>query len=136
MDCGVCIGGDYDYDGSPEFHDSKIVKARREHNCLECRRTIPKGVLYERTAGKFDGEMYCDKVCMDCVNIREALACGEQVASGVLWDEINAVMPSITTACIAKVETASAKEYLLQRWQQWKGLAPPPVLEGARGSAG
>lgn len=122
-DCGVCIGGDYDCDGYSEFHALKIVKSRREHRCLECNRPIAKGVLYERATGKFDGEIYCSKVCMDCVNIREGLACGERVAAGVLWDEITAVMDQLTTGCVAKVETASAKEYLLQRWREWKGLA-------------
>ena len=30
----------------------------------------------------------------------------------------------LTTACLAKIETASAKAYMLERWRRWKGLDP------------
>jgi len=121
-DCGVCIGGDWDSDGMPEFYTVKTVKARKQHKCLECQRPIAAGSPYERQSGKFDGDIFCDKICMDCVNIREGLSCGEPVLTGTLWEEIDNVFPQLTTVCIAKVETASAKAYLVQRWQEWKGL--------------
>ncbi len=121
-ECGVCIGGDWDSDGSPEFYTIKIVKARKDHKCLECQRHIQKGAEYERQSGKFDGEIFSDKICLDCVNIRDGLLCGEPVLTGQLWEEIGNIFPQLTTACIAKIESASAKAYLVQRWLQWKGL--------------
>lgn len=122
-DCNVCIGGG-DYDGSPEFHDVTYPKSRKEHKCIECHRVIAKGSAYERSSGKFDGVFFSDCACMDCVNIRNGLACGESVAYGNLWQEIAdcEVFQRFTTGCLDKIETASAKSYFLERWRKWKGL--------------
>jgi hypothetical protein len=121
--CGVCIGGGRDYDGSPEFYSMKDVVARKEHVCGECGRAIPKGAMYERVSGKFDGDLFSEKTCMDCAHIRDGLSCDEGVPHGILWQEIRNIFPHFTTGCLNKVESASAKAYLLQRWREWKGLA-------------
>lgn len=103
----------------------KLIRARKDHKCLECSRPILKGTEYERASGKFDGEVFADKTCMDCAHIRDGLSCGESVPAGTLWESINEVFGEITTGCLTKVETASAKAYLVERWQKWKGLHPP-----------
>ena len=55
-----------------EFYREKIVKARREHECVECRRVIKAGDSYQRCVGK-DDEFFTSAVCGDCVELREAL---------------------------------------------------------------
>lgn len=121
-DCSVCIGGG-DIDDYPEFSDCKIVKARKIHKCSECHRDIAIGQQYERFSFKFDGHMYCEKTCLDCRNIRIGLTCeGESPpVIGELWSDVIANFPHLkSTACLAKIPTASAKAYFLERWRQWK----------------
>jgi hypothetical protein len=126
-DCGVCIGG-YDSDGYPEFYNSGRPKARKEHRCEDCRRTIAKGQVYRRDSGKFDGELFSYKTCLICDEIRQAFTCAEydQVGPppGDLWSDIQEMMfPNLTTACFDKLSTPKAKAYLRERWIAWKGLA-------------
>ncbi len=128
-DCNVCIGGG-DFDGVMEMFDAKITRARKEHRCIECRRVILKGSDYERISGKWEGEFSTSHTCLDCMNIRDGLSCGEGMSIGELWTEVSEceVFERMTTACLAKIPTASAKSYMLERWQKWKGLEGP--LEG------
>ena len=120
-DCGVCLSG---YDGeAAEFYDSRIVRARRDHACYECRRVIVAGATYERITGKWDGEFLSHAFCADCSDISSSLSCDGTREFGNLWGEIeDYVFPALTTGCLAKLQTASAKAYLLERWRKWKGL--------------
>lgn len=120
-DCQVCIGRD-DWE-SPEFYNYEYPKARKEHNCVECGRTIAKGQEYERYTSKFDGHLSTEKTCMDCMNIRNAFTCDGSASPpfGDLWYEIQGNFPHLTsTACLTKIKTPSAKEYFLDRWRKWK----------------
>lgn len=118
MDCGVCIGGDSD--GYWEFSDFKIVKARKPHKCIECDREIPVGMRYEKFSGKWEGDFTSHETCLDCANIRNGLSCNNSVGIGELWNEIREVFSEITTGCLQKIKTPSAKAYLLERWNEWK----------------
>lgn len=119
-DCGVCIGG-VDFDGYPEFHDVTKPKARKQHRCEECGRTIAVGQVYERCSGKFDGDFYSTKTCLPCAEIAEAFYCEGRI-TGNLWDDMEDVMDQLTTSCFDKLTTPEAKAYLRERWMQWKGL--------------
>jgi hypothetical protein len=121
-DCNICIGGG-DYDGAWDFCSVSVVKARKPHKCCECGRGISIGTQYEKIAGKFDGDFSEAKSCLDCMNICNGLACGS-VGLGNLWDEIYQIFGEVTTGCLAKIKTPSAKDYFLERWQVWKGLKP------------
>jgi hypothetical protein len=126
-DCGVCIGG-YDSDGTCDFYDIRWPKARKEHRCEDCNRTIAKGDEYQRCAGKYDGEFFYTTTCKVCVEIRAAFTCTEydQVGPppGELWSDIQEQMfPVITTACYDKLKTPEAKAHLRDQWRKWKGLA-------------
>ena len=123
-DCGVCIGtSDYD---APEWSNTDIVKAcRKPFLCCECKREVPKGKSYEKSVMKYEGEFYTYRTCMDCVNIRDGLRCGRGFLYESLWDDITEVFDQITTGCLAKIETASAKAYFVERWRKWKGLDSP-----------
>ncbi len=125
-DCGVCIGG-YDTDGMPDFSSVRWPKARKEHRCEDCKRLILRGEVYQRYAGKFDGEFYDVVTCRVCVEIREAFTCAEYdqtgPPAGELWSDITEMMfPNLTTACFDKLKTPEAKAELRRRWMQWKGL--------------
>jgi len=120
-DCGVCIG-DGDIDGFAEFCDITRPKARKDHHCEECGRVIPKGAVYVRHVGKFDGDLFCVKTCVVCNEIADAFSCEYGVAHGQLWSEMEAVFSRLTTTCFDKLSTSEAKTYLRQRWMQWRGL--------------
>jgi hypothetical protein len=117
-DCGVCIGsGDYE---SCDFTNVEYPKSRKPHKCYECNREIAKGSEYEKYSGVFDGSFFTHKSCMDCVHIRKGLSCNNGVAFGQLWDEIYQIFPEITTGCLQRIKTPSAKAYFIERWNQWK----------------
>ena len=46
--------------------DSKVVTARKDHQCMSGLTTIKKGEQYERTTITFDGRIYTWKQCLKC----------------------------------------------------------------------
>lgn len=120
-DCSVCISG---WDGdAPEVYNARMVKARREHKCYECGRPILRGQMYERVSGRWDGDWGTYRFCSDCEAIAKGLSCDGSRVFGNLWDDIaENVFPGMTTGCLLKVEGAAARQFLLDRWNAWKGL--------------
>lgn len=53
-----------------EVYCHDVRKARKEHNCVECRGTIFKGEFYHYHHGVFDGEGISHKECNDCYDLR------------------------------------------------------------------
>jgi len=88
--CGVCLSHVV---GHSEFYNSETRRARKQHKCCECRRSIAPGDEYTVSSGKYEGE-----------------------------DMEAYVFPEMTTGCLEKLATASAKRYLMERWREWKGL--------------
>ena len=123
-DCGVCIGIDYgDCDGPVELCETRWPKAVKEHVCVECSRAIPKGEIYQRCSGKFDGDFYDEKTCAECADIRDAFTCEVPPPFGQLWAEIREfVFPQANTSCFDKMASAKAKEVFRKRWMEYKGL--------------
>lgn len=104
------------------FFESRTVKARKEQQCCECGRVIPKGTQYEYAAGKYEGDFFTAKSCLFCDAVRGAFACGS-VAYGDLWSEMQEyAFPAMTTGCLQKL-TPEFRGELILKWQQWKGLA-------------
>lgn len=118
--CGVCISSDCD--NPAEFSSTKILRARKEHRCCECRAAIPRGDRYERTAGKWDGDLYVFKTCLACVDVRTSLCCDGWSYTSLWEDAAEALFRHLTTGCLAKLKTAAGKEKLLEQWRKWKGL--------------
>ena len=119
--CDVCIGGDFDGDGS-EFFEITEPKARKPHKCYECGIMINPGDRYERVAGKWEGEFATFETCLFCVEVRKVFSCGESVSYGELWDSmIEAAFPRLTTAspCFCNL-SADSKQKLLHKWNRWK----------------
>ncbi len=125
MGCDICIGGG-DHDGYPEFFEEAWPKARKDHRCCECRKTIPKGEEYQACSGKFDGAFFYEKTCAACAEIRRTYSCGgDQPAFTGLWEafEDSDGFNNFRMAgeCWDSL-TAPAKAKLLDKWRQWKGL--------------
>lgn len=118
-DCNVCIGGD----GDGEYctvSDSKMVKARKPHECFECSKKIQPGETYERISQLYEGEWNRMSVCLICSEISIALSCDGRIL-GNMWEEIrDYVFPNMTTGCLAKLKTVAAKQYLVEKWKEWK----------------
>jgi hypothetical protein len=123
-DCGLCVGGNADYeiiDYQWGFRD-----AAEPIPCCECNREIAAGATYEHVTGvnEEDGEDVELKTCLDCANIALGLSCNGR-AHGMLWSDLedSEGFEGFSEACVAKVESVSAKRYLRDRWLKWKGLA-------------
>jgi len=86
-DCGICIGGG-DVDGYIEMLEMKVIRSRKDHECYECRRPIPKGAECERGSGLWEGKFDTWHTCLDCVNIRDGLNCDGPSVLGTLWEDI------------------------------------------------
>lgn len=116
-DC-VCLDTDCD---PCEVARSVIRTARREHHCHECREQIRPGQRYEYTSGIFEGEPFSQKVCLFCVEIGNALYCDGR-AFGMLWEDIEDQIfaeRQMNSACLEKLHTVEAKQFLQRRWWQW-----------------
>jgi hypothetical protein len=129
--CNVCIAG---YDGdAPRVYNPQVVKARKAHRCYECKRVIATGATYECITGLWDDwapshdapsrvwSTY--RFCADCSAIAYGLSCDGTRSFGNLWEDIEEnLFPEMTIGCLANIGEPSAKAYLIQRWQEWKGL--------------
>jgi hypothetical protein len=62
-----------DYEAPSVCHVEKR-KARKEHRCCACYRTIRSGETYEHAWGIWDGEPSSHKTCHLCVELREYTA--------------------------------------------------------------
>ena len=76
------------HDNDCDFCSEQMVTARKTHTCTECRRTITPGERYERTAGKWDGELHSFKTCRHCLEARSWLSdnCGGWLFGEVFAD--------------------------------------------------
>ena len=120
-DC-ACLYSDYDADVC-EFSSFTIRTARKQHVCAECRQPIVPGTRYEYFAGKSDGDVFAQKTCLLCVEIRTAFYC-DSLAFGQLWEDIHEQMfppvcGGLTSACLDKLKTPEAKQFLQRQWWQW-----------------
>ena len=55
-----------------EFYHVKHSKARKEHVCDLCGSKIRLGQTYERYSGKYDGNMFDLKYCLNCEKVIDA----------------------------------------------------------------
>ena len=58
----------------PDVFDEKVVKARKEHVCCECKNQIKKGAKYSLFEGHWpDSGWQRFKTCMECDELRREL---------------------------------------------------------------
>lgn len=86
MSCqDVCL---YAGDGDrPEFYVESTPRARKEHKCCECGRTITVGEKHQAASGKWDGDISTYRTCAECVEIRAAFCCDGWTFL-MLWESI------------------------------------------------
>lgn len=123
-DAGFC---GFEVDVYADFYCVKTVSIRKPRKCSECGRDFPKGKQMNVHSGKCEGELFRDYICVDCAEISKAFykpEAGCAVPAGELWEEMRIqAFPDLTTACFDKLTSASAKQYLRERWMKWKGIA-------------
>lgn len=117
-DCGICLTG-FDDGGCSEFIHTKIRKARKPHRCSECQKEIPISERYEHAVGKTDGDIWAYDTCLVCAEIAEAFYCDGRWWGGMLWEQMEEVIPEMTTGCLNRLTTAAAKAELIRRWNEW-----------------
>ena len=61
-----------DMDESSELFRETKPKARKEHKCGECYRTIEKGERYNRYSVMYEGDFSEHKMCKDCNSVAES----------------------------------------------------------------
>lgn len=77
-----------DIDGAPSVFRQKMQKARKQHKCLECKKIIEIGELYEYTFGIWEGDADSFHTCEDCSDLRDSMeAMGFCPTYGELKDE-------------------------------------------------
>ena len=116
-DCG-CIYLDVDSDAVEVV---TMRMARKAHRCLECRRDIQPGQRYEVRAQFAEGSASTFKTCSVCAEIRNAFFCSGWYY-GDVWQQVRESMfedRGLTSACLEKLATVEAKQFLQQRWWTW-----------------
>ena len=103
-------------EGEPcSFLNIKYIRARKKHNCCECKKIIQPKEQYERLSGCWEGGFGTYKTCMDCVSIRKAFFCTFVFESlyEYLREEIRETDGDLSQDCIAML-TPKAKEKVLK----------------------
>lgn len=49
--------------------DCSTPKARKDHRCIWCGETIPKGDKYSRWVGIFEGDFHCNQMHLECAEV-------------------------------------------------------------------
>ena len=122
MEDSPCACLSADFDGGNEFYDEKTRKARKPHRCCECGKTIQSGERYHYAAGKFEGDLFTQKTCLLCDEIRRHFYCDGWTFCS-LWDDIveQLFSYSFRFECLQGL-SVEAREMVLARWRSWKGL--------------
>jgi len=85
MEAGAC---ECDFDGDPvNVWNVRERKARKEHECDECLRTIQPGEKYIYSSFLFDGGWNSSKRCVQCNQISKDYCCG-LLGAGEVWAHV------------------------------------------------
>lgn len=84
---GDCSCVYVDFDGYWECSSSVMRKARKEHKCSECGRTIERGEKYNYFSGKWEGSFDDSKTCVDCLSVIKVFFCNG-AGIGAMYDEL------------------------------------------------
>lgn len=105
MECSCEIDVDID-DAGPDFSSTKMLKAKIDHECIECRGVIKKGDQYEKTSGKWDGNFDSFRTCVDCLSRRKEFFRGGYYY-GRIWENfethVDAVDGEISEKCLSNL---------------------------------
>ena len=119
MDCSCDI--DVYVDEFSEVLRETFQKARKEHKCGECYRTIVKGEEYEKIVTVFDSRLYTYKTCMDCVSVRKQFFTTFYYES--IWEYfreyVSDVYGEIPENCISELTPAARAKVCELIEEQW-----------------
>ena len=124
-ECGFCISVDIECPLS-DYRCVLVTASIAPFKCHECDRQFPAGSPVELATGDPDEDgvpLFSVETCADCHYIADAFCCDGRL-HGSLWANMDDAFDETTfsEACLAEVETASAKAYLVERWRKWKSL--------------
>lgn len=122
MSCSDACSIDMDADGHTEFYSEVVRRARKPYKCCECYEPISVGERYEAAAGKWEGEIFTERTCLPCAEIRRAFACSwvfgklwetirDQLFGG--WNDMKAI------DCLAKLTTDAAIAKMRAEYAQY-----------------
>ena len=109
MECPCEIDVDIDYGLSESLADEKR-KAQKPHKCNECGGDICPGDTYAYYKGIYEGDIFTNKTCLDCLSIRETFFAGYYYFGQILEDFhefINETQGQIAEDCIAGLTSKS-----------------------------
>lgn len=123
-------------DGYNTFSSSSNPKARKQHRCNECRRTIEIGERYCYYAWLFEGDFGVSKTCLHCQVAGEWLQqnCGGYLVGSVLEDieeHVHEYHYKPAPACIPRLmrlRTGMRQKWLIKRGPSAGKLMPIPTL--------
>ena len=110
-------------DPSPEFHNSRIVTAKKEHTCSECDRIIYPIEKYEYVTGVWEGDFLVFKTCSDCLAIRNEFFCDSWVYGMVLEHFRESLLNTegeVSEDCLASLPTKAREMVITMMEQTWK----------------
>lgn len=114
-----------------EVLQSAMRKARKEHRCSECRRTIQPGEQYQYDVTLYEGSMDTNKTCAHCMVARAWLLenCGGYIYGEVI-EEVQEHGEEYRQLRIPLYRVAAAAR---RKWQRFGGglmpiPAPPPNI--------
>lgn len=127
MEC-ACIDVGPDWDCGVESIAGRVVVARKEHTCGECRQAIKAGDKYRNEVFKFEGDIERYKTCMDCMSLREEVFCSFYY--GRLWDDLEDELSQsegqLAESCIADL-TPRARDWVCEIIEKvWERLDARP----------
>lgn len=100
-------------------------KARKEHRCGECGRTISPGEVYHKVFGVQDGDPFSGKWCSHCNVAKDWLweNCGGSIL-GMIEEDIREHVEEYSRMDIARLAVGMGRD-----WQRFHGgLMPLPKL--------
>lgn len=117
-DCNVCLYFDGEY---AEFFSQKEVVGRKDYECSECGRVMPKGTKHQVASMKCEGDFSSYRTCLVCAEIRKAFCCDGEQFGGMFWEQMEELFGDITAngECMKKLTTPEAKRYFAERIRQW-----------------
>ena len=129
MDCACVYVGDAD--GCFEFSSRRTVTARKSHVCDECRCEIKPGDEYEYAAGKWAGDMYQNKTCRTCLEIRDTFFCDGWAYGQIyddFWEHICSLEGELPERCLAGLSPAARGNVCGEIEKYWSIVGKRPNM--------
>lgn len=120
MSCDLSFDEASDDADPVEFVDSKIVVARKDHVCVECKGQIRKDETHRRVAYRFEGQFHAERICQPCMWI--AAEFEHHVLGGYLWDQMAEAWDegAHVLSCIARCPTVASKAKMRDRFNAYQ----------------